>query len=399
MNFINWLGFLLALIVMIVVARKSIWFGFFCGALVLGIFNLKFTEIFLQFRNTIFDPPILLLSVAVGLIPLIGGALEISGLMDDLVKNLKLSRKAFLAFAPAFFGMLPMPGGALLSAPMIAKAGSDIPKEKYSAINVWLRHTLILIYPLGAILITSKLANLNLYKAMLYLIPAFLLMILLAYFFLLKGIKGHLQTNKKIEQRKFLIPIFIIFFAPIVHITLMEITHFSVADKEIPLVIAVFGSLILAFIFGKLNAMKILDISKKMKPWKFFLIIIGMYFFYNIFETSKISEIIAPIIFSKSFLIVGIAAFLGFVTGRVQMPFAIILPIYYSKYGAEIISYPAFAVIFFSIFVGYVISPIHPCVSVSLEFFGSNLKSFFRTLIIPVLISLIFSLTISLIFC
>ena len=407
MNFIIWFSFLLSLTLMIMIARKSIWLGFIVGALVLGVFNLSFKEILVQIQNTITDPSILLLALAVGLIPLIGGALEVSGLMDDLVNNLKMKRKSFLMFGPAFLGMLPMPGGALLSAPLVFRVGLDISDDKYTAINVWFRHTLILIYPLGALLVTTKMANLNLYTAMLYLIPGFILMIVLGYILLLKGIKGNLQNNNKSNIKKLLVPVGIILSAPIIHIILMSIFNppdpilsglrLGAGGPEIPLLVGVLTSLILAFSFGKLDFKEIIPISIKMKPWKFFLIIIGMFLFLNLFQASNISKVLADIVFCKSFLIVGIATFLGFVTGRVQMPFAILLPIYYSKFGSGAMTYLVFAVMFFSTYMGYIISPIHPCVSVSIEFFGSTLKDFFKRMILPVAISLFVALIISII--
>ena len=396
MTLLIWLGFLISLALMIIIARKNIWIGFIIGAIVLGIFNLSFREILAQIQNTLTDPSILLLAFAVGLIPLIGGALEVSGLMDDLVNNLKMKRKSFLMFGPAFLGMLPMPGGALLSAPLVLRAGTDISDDKYTAINVWFRHTLILIYPLGALLVTTKMANLSLYVAMLYIIPGFILMIILGYIFLLKGIHGNLKTSDNIIRRKIFIPVSIILSAPIIHLILMSL--FKNIIQEIPLSVGVLTSLILAFSFGKLNLKRIKSISAKMKPWKFFLIIIGMFLFLNIFQASNISKVISDIVFCKSFLVVGVAAFLGFVTGRVQMPFAILLPIYYSSFSVNSMTYLVFAISLFSIYMGYVISPIHPCVSVSIEFFGSNLKDFFKRTILPVAISLFVALILS-IFC
>lgn len=202
-----WIGFFFSLAIMILIARKNLWLGFIIGALILGFINLRLVVIFQQIKSTIFDPAILLLGVAVGIIPLIGGVLEESGLMEGLFKNLRLKRKLFLIFGPAFLGMLPMPGGALLSAPLVLRAGDDISDKQYTAINVWFRHALILIYPLGALLVTSKMAGLYLYRALLYLIPGFVLMILLGWIFLLKGIKGNLPTQKHINYKALFTPI------------------------------------------------------------------------------------------------------------------------------------------------------------------------------------------------
>jgi len=322
--------------------------------------------------------------------------LEESGLMEGLFKNLRLKRKLFLIFGPAFLGMLPMPGGALLSAPLVLRAGGDISDKQYVAINVWFRHALILIYPLGALLVTSKMAGLYLYRTLMYLIPGFILMILLGWIFLLKGIGGNLPSQKHLDYKALFTPILIIIAAPLTHLLLM--TLFPNILTEIPLIIGVSVSLVLAMLFGKMKPLDLIAVIKKMKPLKYFLIIIGMFLFLNIFKASNISAIIAEIAISKSFTIVVIAAFLGFVTGRVQMPFAIALPIFYSRFGADSMSYLLFAVMFFSTYMGYIVSPIHPCVSVSIEFFGSNLKGFYKKLFWPVSISLAIVYIIAVIF-
>jgi len=391
-----WLGFFFSLFIMILVARKNLWLGFIIGALILGFINLKPIGILQEFKNTIFDPAILLLGIAVGIISLIGGVLERSGLMEGLFKNLRLKRKLFLIFGPAFLGMLPMPGGALLSAPLVLRAGEDISDKQYAAINVWFRHALILIYPLGALLITSKMANLYLYKALLYLLPGFLLMIVLGWIFLLKGIKGNLPTQKYLNYKALITPIGIIITAPLIHLFLM--TLFPDILTEIPLIIGVSVSLALAMLLGKMKLFNLIPVIKKMKPLKYFLIIIGMFLFLNIFEASNMSSIIAQAAISKGFTIVFIAAFLGFVTGRVQMPFAIVLPIFYSRFGADAMSYLLFAIMFFSTYMGYIVSPIHPCVSVSIEFFGSSLKGFYKKLFWPAFISLTTAFIVSLVF-
>ncbi|MBC8383722.1 MAG: DUF401 family protein [Candidatus Cloacimonetes bacterium] len=391
-----WIGFFFSLAMMILIARKNLWLGFIIGALILGFINLKPVVIFQQIKGTILDPAIILLGVAVGIIPLIGGVLEESGLMEGLFKNLRLKRKLFLIFGPALLGMLPMPGGALLSAPLVLRAGEDISDKQYTAINVWFRHALILIYPLGALLVTSKMAGLYLYTALLFLIPGFLLMIVLGWIFLLKGIRGNLPSQKHLNYKSLFIPIGIIIAAPLIHILLM--TLFPNILTELPLIIGVSVSLVLALLFGKMKPPDLIFVFKKMKPFKYFLIIIGMFLFLNIFKASNISVIIAEIAISKSFTIVVIASFLGFVTGRVQMPFAIALPIFYSRFGTDAMSYLLFAIMFFSTYMGYIISPIHPCVSVSLEFFGSDLKGFYKKLFWPVFISLVTAFVVAVLF-
>jgi hypothetical protein len=49
----------------------------------------------------------------------------------------------------------------------------------------------------------------------------------------------------------------------------------------------------------------------------------------------------------------------------------------------------AFAMAYFSIFIGYAISPIHPCVSVSVEYFETSMGSYVRKIALPGVISLV----------
>jgi hypothetical protein len=56
------------------------------------------------------------------------------------------------------------------------------------------------------------------------------------------------------------------------------------------------------------------------------------------------------------------------------------LPIYLIM---STITPPIFALIYTSIFFGYIISPVHPCVSVTLEYFNVPMKNFLRLSALP----------------
>ncbi len=69
------------------------------------------------------------------------------------------SRSLLLVFFPALIGLLPMPGGAIFSAPMVEKAASELsiePRDQ-TLINYWFRHIWELAWPLypGLILASS----------------------------------------------------------------------------------------------------------------------------------------------------------------------------------------------------------------------------------------------------
>ena len=126
---ITWFGFIISLIVILTVARKNLPLALFCGAIVLGLFTLPLISILQQILYTFTDLSIIFLALAMGIIPMIGGTMKESGQMDDLVNNLRIGKKGIMALSPAIMGLLPMPGGALLSAPIIEKAGAGVAND------------------------------------------------------------------------------------------------------------------------------------------------------------------------------------------------------------------------------------------------------------------------------
>jgi len=150
-----WIGFAVSVVLLLVVSRRSLALGMTVAAVVLAFFTLPMHTFGQAMLDTISDPSVLLLALVVGLIPLIGGTMEASGQMQRLVSNLRIGVRPFLVLAPALIGMLPMPGGTLFSAPLIERGAGHAPTDVKAAANIWFRHTLLPVYPLGAALIAS----------------------------------------------------------------------------------------------------------------------------------------------------------------------------------------------------------------------------------------------------
>ncbi len=381
-----WVGLLLALAVLMVLSRWSLWLALLASAGVLGVSSLTPGEIGGEVVATLSDPSILLLALAVAMIPLIGGFMESSGMVDQIVRNLRLRRRTFMWFSPALFGMLPMPGGALLSAPLVSRGGKGVSPRRLTAVNVWFRHGLLLIYPLGALLATTKMAGVPLFTAILFLIPGFLLVVALGYIFMLRGIHGMISKRARTRPKRLFVPLTVILVAPLLDLALL--LAFPEAMAEGLLVIAVGTSLGLAFFLGGLAISDVPGIARKMRPWTFGLIIIAMFIFLNVFQASDSPEVIAELDVPKAVLLVLVGALLGFTTGRIQVPVSILVPIHFAKYGVDSMAPVAFAIMYFSVFMGYIVSPVHPCVSVSMDYFRSNIRDFFRLTVPPALIAI-----------
>jgi len=116
-----------------------------------------------------------------------------TGVMTELVEAVRarVSRRGAMAVLPAVIGLLPMPGGALFSAPMVDSCdpeGEVVPGLKAQT-NHWFRHVWEYWWPLyPGVLLALEITGLDLWQVMLYGVPLSLASACAGYVFLLRRI-------------------------------------------------------------------------------------------------------------------------------------------------------------------------------------------------------------------
>ncbi len=382
-------GFLVSLAAILLISQRSLPIALITGSIVLGLFTLPFDELITNIGGTLSDTSILYLALAMAIIPILGGTMKDSYQIDSLIDNLRFPRRYLLAFSASLMGLLPMPGGALLSAPIVQKAGNGVSDILKATINNWFRHLFILIYPLSPALVASaKIAGLDIYTVILYMLPGLALSVLLGYFFMLRKVNGREEHADKFSLKGLLLPLAIILSAPILDFTLKK----ALGIGSLATVVGVTAALTLSVLLSRvsLNARAIILRSK---PWNFGLIIIGMFLYLNIFQASDAKSLIAGIPLPPLILAVVAGFLLGFFTGRVQLPASIVLPVYLSSMGT--INPAIFAPIYISIFFGYITSPVHPCLVVTAQYFHVTIREMMMRLVLPTLIMFVAVMTYS----
>ncbi|RLE93617.1 MAG: hypothetical protein DRJ55_03505, partial [Thermoprotei archaeon] len=132
------------------------------------------------------------LFVAAYLVSVLVSLYRDTGMVDRLARGLvsALRRpRLVLMFVPAVLGVLSIPGGALMSAPIVDRVGEELGlgKAEKLFVNIWFRHLIFLIYPLSSvILVTSALADVNVWSLITRNFPAFCVMALAGYFLVLQ---------------------------------------------------------------------------------------------------------------------------------------------------------------------------------------------------------------------
>ena len=379
-----WLSFIIIIGVVMVLSKYELGIILTLGAL--GFALLAGVDFLLVLINVLADPSILALIVIMVLIPILGGIMEESGLMMEMIQKMRISKKSSLMMIPALFGLLPVPGGALMSAPIVQQIDSEEEANTKVSINVWYRHMLIMVYPLSsALIIASKLININLYILVLGLVPSLIIMWLIGYVLLVRKVTPFTEQRERDLKRAFrnLLPILI---APV--LDFIGRTFFNFPVPEVFLLIGLILSIWPALKFGKMKISSVKTISKKMKIWRFPLIIFSMFLFLEVFVLSGAPEEIASIDLSVFHLIL-IGFFLGVGTGRIQLPISILIPIYLAQFTVSTMPLLDFVFIYTSVFVGYLITPLHPCVAYSTEYFETKFLKVVKILGKPALISFI----------
>lgn len=114
--------------------------------------------------DVLIERDFLIISLMICLILLLSGVQEATGqsrlLVEGLEQHLRRPRLRLVLF-PALIGLLPMPGGALFSCPMIKATARSmgISEQKKAQINYWFRHIWELSWPLypGYVLVCALL--------------------------------------------------------------------------------------------------------------------------------------------------------------------------------------------------------------------------------------------------
>ncbi|MFB3893313.1 MAG: DUF401 family protein [Phycisphaerae bacterium] len=139
---------LLAFAIMLVLARLRVPLAaaIIVGAAALGMFFGRWPKDILLIAGAgVIKPMSIGLLLTITLLLAISEAMRITGQLERIVTlaSAFLRRPAVtLAALPALIGLLPMPGGALFSAPMVKSAAGDgrIGGDLLSAVNYWWRH-------------------------------------------------------------------------------------------------------------------------------------------------------------------------------------------------------------------------------------------------------------------
>ena len=362
------------------------------ASLLLGVlFALSPVQIGKIFVLALIDPTTLRLMGIIVLVYILSGVLSEVESLGDLVDSLRGLVKDYrlaLAFIPALLGLIPMPAGAMFSAPMVKEIGdrAGLTPEENTFVNYWFRHIWEFVWPLFSVMILfAGLLKVEIREIILVQFPLTITAVMIGFIWEYKNLK---KDSGNIRKKDIFPNLKKLFFGvwPILLIIIF------VLAVKIDLLLSLILVILLLFLlnFRKLKLPVVKKIIKNDIDPGVVILIAGIMIFQKMLQASGGIEVI-PEVFAKlgvhPFIILfSIPFFIAMITGigaaAIGIGLPILLPIIVQ--GEANLYYAMLA--YTGSFLGVMLSPMHLCLVVTRNYFKSDLNQIYKMLILPLAI-------------
>lgn len=388
------------LIVFLIRKKWNLGYIMIFASLLLGVlFRLRVKDIILNVVLAIIDSMTLKLFGIIILVFLLSGVLrKIESLRDivDSLQKLVKDHRLILAFIPAFLGLIPMPAGAMFSAPMVNEVASrmNLQAEEKTFINYWFRHIWEFIWPLyPSIILFSALLEVEIREIVKVQFPLTIAVFIIGLVWEQRNIKRNIIENTNRIDVFFNMKKLFLGTWPILLIVVFVL--FVKLDFLISLSIVILSLILLNR--HKIKVKDLKDIIKSDLDLNILFLIAGIMIFKRMLEATGII-IIIPEFFTglgiPLLVVLFIIPFLvGILTGissaTVGICFPVLLPFMVVQNEVNL-NYAMFA--FVGAYIGMMISPVHLCLVVTKDYFKADLAKIYKLLALPLLIIILFAL-------
>jgi len=316
------------------------------------------------------------------------------GVMNKIVNGVaSFNKKLAAIFLPSVVGLIPMPGGALVSAVMLKDLYLNdlkIGEEKATFINFWFRHIWVTVWPLyQSLIIASVLLNVKVWQIIACTYPVSLATILGGLFVVLPLLR-HVRENPSKNSHVNLKVIFEGFWPFLVVIFLVLILRLDVVYSLIFVVV-------LTSLIYRPDKTKIKNSLKFAFSPKILLIIAIVMIYKEYVMNSGVNVELYDLAVSVGlpvYLILFLVPFIiGLATSGEFVFVAMSFPILINVLA------PGGTVNPFSVFIAYLggvlsvlITPIHLCLALTLKYFNAKTSMTYKYILLSITFSLIIGL-------
>ncbi|MGB5232256.1 MAG: DUF401 family protein [Desulfoprunum sp.] len=377
------------------------------GGTVMGLlFGLDLARVLQVSAMAATRPQFLFLAAIVGLILILADAQERSGQSRRLmaaVSGYLTAPRLRLIFFPALIGLLPMPGGAVFSAPMVRTVSEGMPmsEEDRAVINYWFRHVWELAWPLyPGVILTVSLAGIPITTFIACTWPGILAMLGLGWFFFLRSVPdaavgcGPAASGQAAPVRTVLwegLPLMVAIIGAVGLETLIGRTMPDVSF-EWGVIIALLLAIAAIVLQNRLPLSFLVEVLRKKSLRSMLLVVVAIFMFKDIMQAAAVVKAMADTS-SGALALFAAAFFLPFLVGMIAginvafvgATFPLLLGLLTSL-GLQDKTVAYLVLASFAGFTGVMVSPIHICFILNCEYFGVDLARAWRRLVAPCLL-------------
>jgi len=377
--------------------KFNIALSIFILAILTGIFKrIPLGEFFLLFYKTLTHFDTINMILVIIIVTYLAELLKVSGFLDD-VTNLFKSIFPPRVYLPAFsmiIGLLPMPGGALVSAPMVEEGATytDLKEEEKALLNFWFRHVWEPISPLyPEFLLGVSILGTTIGKVISIQWPVTFGMFLSGVIFILPKINSKEYEMK--EKLSFLVLWKSIkTLSPILFIFAILLTF-----KHLPSFVAMLSGVIYIIIFKKVTISNLLASSKWKKILEYAFLIYAIFLLREIISSTQFAShlytelkaLSIPYFLTLFLLPFSIGFLAGISSASIGIAYPLLMPLLKEN---GVINGANLLIAYMGVWTALLFTPTHLCLSLSVDYFKAKFPDFYRLLLLPYILLLLVNL-------
>lgn|SRR5690554_2126629 len=383
----------IAIVLIMFMARKRINIGLamLAGSAVLILLMPMSWDQFVSAAETAFINELTWeLAAAVVLIGTLGHLLKASGALDTMVNRLLRlmgDPRWLMVVLPGLIGALSVPGGAMMSAPIVDQLGDtmEVNPDHKTGINIIYRHIWYIVFPIiPSLVLAASLAGLTPQELAVLNIPALVIGLVVAWFWLLQRLPGkpHLCWNGKDFA------MFILSIMPLIVVIFLYLVvglNFAVS-LLFGLVLALFnlpeqgqGNLASRMWATGMHRAKTM-LLPGFRP-QLLLVVAGIMLFKELIFVSDIINIFAEDLMGLGIplwlLLLFLPLLVGLSTGSHEAAVGIAIPVFVPLLSEDTFM-AGIGLTYIAATMGYLSSPLHLCIILTREYFNAKFSKVYR---------------------
>jgi len=361
--------------------RYELWLVLFITSLAAALFyQLGLKSLFLSLVYGTLGLETIQLIFAIYLITTLGEVLRSAGYFTKLISGLEHAFRDIrlvLAIPPVLLGLLPMPAGAMMSAPIVGEVGERVslsPEEK-TFINFWFRHIWEYAWPLyPGIILIAALIGVKIERVVMSQSPMILASATIGFIYLFFRIRGGGETREKGAHHS-LLSLFISTWPILGIIGLVLIL-------KLGLIISLSSILIALFLLHRMTLRSVVSCLARGAMPRTFLLLCSVMIFKRVLEASggigAFSELQATGKFATLLLLCAVPFIVGLLTGITVAFVGVATPIFLHLLRGNL---NLVFLLYVCGFAGVLLSPTHLCFIVTRDYFKADLLRVYRRLL------------------